>query len=185
VSLLQSPNAYNFHALWDRCTTLLLVSRNLLETNRHMTLKMKSDVCDSDLRDTFIRLDLNTDSLLSLKAAGGYHSFRTDIQHCTPFSSSTWQYLRTAGVSIVARQKLTYRTRPQLLEQWKGPSVFYPSPPASLPQLHGTRVDAWKLTAALISRVFAPYTVEPARSLRRSTARYFTPSWATWIHVIQ
>jgi len=42
---------------------------------------MKSDVCDSYLRDSFIRLDLNTDCLLSLKAAAGYHSFRTETHN--------------------------------------------------------------------------------------------------------
>ena len=31
-----------------------------------LTLKMKSDVCDSDLRNGVIRLDVNIDPLLSL-----------------------------------------------------------------------------------------------------------------------
>jgi len=56
---------------------LLLVSRNLLEINRCLTLKMKSDVCDSDLGDSFIRLDVNIDPLLSLKAAAGYSQRET------------------------------------------------------------------------------------------------------------
>jgi len=66
----------------DSCITLLLVSRNRLETKRCLTLEMKSDVCDSDLRDSVIRLDFNIDPLRSFKAAAVYHTFRT-VTHNT------------------------------------------------------------------------------------------------------
>jgi hypothetical protein len=49
-TLLQSLNACTFHAFCGYCIPLLLVFRKFLETNRRFTLKMNSDVRNSDTR---------------------------------------------------------------------------------------------------------------------------------------